>query len=153
MSKPHAESWERAFAGSDPKGEPTTESGLQQRVVNHMKRRYPTVRFESHLGGEKFGTRQATRVKAMNSHNGYPDFHIIKKTEKYSGLFLELKKDGVTVYKKDGTLRKDPHLESQDAYHKYLVSEGYQAQFVIGYAAAIEVIDEYLKDIGQQKLW
>lgn len=72
------------------------------------------------------------------------------------GLFLELKKDGETLYpgpraKKrfksiDGKEYKTEHLmEQADVLYK-LRNAGYAAEFAIGFDEAIKIIDEYLGD-------
>jgi hypothetical protein len=60
-----------------------------------------------------------------------------------SGIILELKKSGVTVFKKDGTLRKNEQLELELSYMQAKSAVGYIPFFAIGYDAAIEVINWY----------
>ncbi len=72
----------------------------------------------------------------------------------YGALFLELKKDGETLYpgpraKKrfksiDGKEYKNEHLmEQADVLYK-LRNAGYAAEFAVGFDEAIKLIDEYL---------
>lgn len=72
------------------------------------------------------------------------------------GLFLELKKDGETLYpgpraKKrfksiDGKEYKNEHLMEQADVLFKLRKAGYAAEFAIGFDEAIKIIDEYLGD-------
>lgn len=71
-------------------------------------------------------------------------------------LFLELKKDGETLYpgpraKKrflslDGKEYKNEHLQEQADVLFKLRKAGYAAEFAIGFDEAIKIIDEYLGD-------
>ncbi len=85
------------------------------------------------------------KTKYLGLHRGIPDLFIPVSNNKYHGLFIELKADGVTVYKKNGDLRKSEHLEIQNDYHERLISNGYGAMFCIGFDHAKKVIDWYLR--------
>lgn len=70
------------------------------------------------------------------------------------GLFLELKKEGETLYpgsraknrykSKDGKEYKTEHLMEQADYLYELRERGYCAEFAIGFDEAKRIIDEYL---------
>lgn len=87
---------------------------------------------------------QAMRVKRIHPKRGYPDMFIAKPSGNYAGLFLELKAEGVSVLKKDGTLRKDDHLLEQFKFMKELIKVGYKANFAIGFDDAVKQIEGYL---------
>lgn len=87
---------------------------------------------------------QAKRVKRIHNRRGYPDLFIAKPSGSYAGLFLELKAEGVSVFKKDGKLKKDDHLIEQFEYMKRLIENGYKANFAIGLNDAIKQIEGYL---------
>lgn len=89
---------------------------------------------------------QAKRVKQIHNRRGYPDLFIAKPSGSYAGLFLELKAEGVSVLKKDGTLRKDDHLMEQFNFMKSLIKNGYKANFAIGFDDAIKQIEGYLNE-------
>lgn len=72
----------------------------------------------------------------------------------FSGLYLELKKDGESIYpgprtkncwlSKDGKEYKNEHvMEQADCLHD-LCMRGYCAEFAIGFDEAKKIIDEYL---------
>ncbi len=105
---------------------------------------YPKVIFTAESSGLRMTKGQAVKAKKMRSGRGLPDLMIFEARYGYNGLFLELKKEGTRVYKLDGSLRKDKHLEEQQAVINDLNSKGYFAQFVIGFDDAKEVIDGYL---------
>lgn len=62
----------------------------------------------------------------------------------YPGLFIELKKDGTRIYKKDGTLVADQHIREQHTLLVELERRGYMARFAVGFDQAKQIIDEYL---------
>ncbi|WP_156424553.1 hypothetical protein [Arthrobacter sp. EpRS71] len=57
---------------------------------------------------------------------------------------MELKREGTVIYKQDGTLRKDEHLEEQAIMLQRLRDRGYKAEFAVGFQEARKLIDEYL---------
>ena len=59
-------------------------------------------------------------------------------------LFIEIKKKGVAIFKKDGTLRSDQHLEQQNKVLIMLHRAGYKATFGVGLDQCIDIIDNYL---------
>ena len=80
----------------------------------------------------------------MRSCSGLPDIMIFEPRRSYYGLFLEVKKEGSVVFKKDGDIRSDKHLKEQEEILFQLQQKGYFAQFVIGFDEAKSIIDYYL---------
>ena len=60
-------------------------------------------------------------------------------------LAIELKATGVTVYKQDGNLRTDTHLQEQEEMLMRLSKKGYLAVFCLGFDNDKLIIDSYLK--------
>lgn len=88
------------------------------------------------LTGSHLGTKDSP-VEVFNS----PDnemWHI------YNGLYLEIKAEGNSPFKKDGTLKKEQHLEEQQAMLEALRLRGYKAVFAVGFEEAKKIIDDYL---------
>jgi len=83
---------------------------------------------------------------STRARKGHPDI-IFQEwfLDKYCGLAIEFKKTGVKVSKKDGTLRKDKHLEEQLKYLTALKERYYIAGFVCGLEDAKKVISAYLE--------
>lgn len=61
----------------------------------------------------------------------------------YSGLFLELKKEGTRLKKKNGEWATD-HIAEQAEVLKKLWERGYCAEFAVGFDGAKRIIDKYL---------
>ena len=86
--------------------------------------------------------------KAIQWNKGYPDLLILKPRNNYAGCFLEIKKDGETLYRKtkgSQFLYRTPHLEEQANILKQLREMGYYAEFAIGFDDCKSKIDNYLK--------
>lgn len=59
------------------------------------------------------------------------------------GLFLELKKEGTRLKKKNGDWATE-HIAEQSGVLEDLSKRGYQAAFAVGFEQAKKIIDEYL---------
>lgn len=136
------------------------EEKIQIRLCEYVRVKYPHVIFECDLAsGTKLTIGQAVKAKAMRSNRGMPDFRIFHKSSGYSGLFLELKKEGEklkltrdskALIKGDYKIRKagdwaDIHIEEQFNVIAALRTEGYYAAFAIGLDAAIKYVDSYME--------
>jgi hypothetical protein len=69
---------------------------------------------------------------------------IAKMANGKGGLFIELKKDGTRLKKKDGTWAS-PHIAEQAETLIKLRGEGYEATFAVGFDEAKATIDSYLR--------
>lgn len=124
---------------------PNSESVIQQRVCLYLRTHYPEVMFRSDFAsGMKLTMGQATLHKSLQSSRAWPDLVIYEPRRGHQGLCIELKRDGVVVFKKDGALRQDEHLHEQAAMLAQLRRRGYRAEFAVGYDAAIHLIEEHL---------
>lgn len=121
------------------------ESEISQMVSSYLQIQYPTVIFRFDLGADlKLTIGQAVRNKKINNRRGYPDLFIAEPKGGYAGMYLELKKDYQTVFKQDGTLRKDEHLKEQKDMLEQLENKGYYANWGLGFESARKQIKEYL---------
>lgn len=131
-----------------------TESQLQVMVADYIILHYPNVLFHSDFGsGVKLTKGQAVRMKRQNGcRRGWPDMFIAEpsprcidgsRDNEYHGLFLELKKEGTRILKKDGT-PASLHIAEQHDVHLKLAAKGYVARFAVGFEEAKKIIDEYL---------
>ena len=137
-----------------------TELVIQKHLADYLRLQYKDVLFHSDFGsGTKLTVGQAVRQKQLNGGiRGWPDLFIaepkkviISKGEHtrlvagYHGLFIELKREGTRIFKKDGTLVSDEHIREQfDMLHD-LRAKGYAAEFACGFDEAKKLIDDYMK--------
>lgn len=141
------------------------ESTLQCHVADYLRLQYPHALFHSDYGsGINLTPGQAAKQKRQNGgRRAWPDMFIaepkvetvdrLTNTQRfYSGLFVELKKAGTRIYKKDGTLVADQHIREQHALLVELERRGYMARFAVGFDQAKQIIDEYLGGPATEKV-
>lgn len=121
------------------------EESLQIVVCNYIKYQYPKVIFFSDMSGIRLTIGQSKKMKLMKSSKGLPDLFICEPRNGCHGLFIELKKDGGKLYKKDGVTPINEHVSEQIEMLKKLYLKGYYAEFAIGFGQAKFIIDNYLK--------
>lgn len=124
------------------------ESDVQIQVADYLRLRYPEVMFHSDFGsGIKLTIRQAIIQKRQNGgRRGYPDMFIAEPRNGKHGLFLELKRNGVKVFTKKGTLVSNEHIREQFDTMIDLKRRGYEADFACGFDEAKKIIDRYLNE-------
>ena len=126
-----------------------SEQTLHEAVCRYIKLQYPNVMFNSDMSGFRLTKGQAIRAKKMRSTNGYPDLVIYEARGGYFGLFIELKDEGVRVFKKNGFVAND-HIRKQFAVINSLTKHGYSSHMLVGFEQTKQVIDWYMKLI---KTW
>jgi hypothetical protein len=122
------------------------EENLHLAVCRYLKMQYPEVIFLTELGGIKLPPGLAKKASQMRSCRGLPDLLVLEPRLGYYGMFLELKKEGSSPYKKDGTLKSDEHLWEQEKVLQSLCDKGYYAIFAVGFDEAKQIIDTYLQN-------
>jgi len=121
-----------------------TEALLQQAVCKYITLQYPDIIFASDLSGVKLSIGVAKKLKMLKSEKGIPDLTLYEPRKGYHGLCIELKRDGVKLFKKDGITYSDPHYAEQAEVLSRLSTKGYLAVFCIGWDQARGTIDGYL---------
>ena len=120
----------------------SNEYDLQRAVCKYLKYKYPHVLFRSDLGGIRMTKGQAIKYSRLQHSSGFPDLIIYYQSKGKCGLAIELKTK--PVYKINGELFKDAHLEKQARILDYLREQNFEADFCVGIDQAIEKIDNYL---------
>jgi hypothetical protein len=128
-----------------------SEAELQTMVADYLRLQYPNVLFHSDFGsGIKLTKGQAIKQKRQNGgRRGWPDMFIAEpRATKFGnrvGLFIELKKEGTRIKKKDGNWASE-HIREQAEMLTMLKMRGYSGRFAVGFEEAKEIIDDYLSD-------
>lgn len=125
------------------------EHQLYEKIARYLQTSYPDVIYRFDIAADlKLTKGQAAKHKRLHPKRGYPDLfvaHVATIGDRYyHGLYLELKAEGNSPFKKDGTLKKDEHLEEQEEMLEALRSRGYMANFATGFDEAKKIIDDYL---------
>lgn len=133
-----------------------TESQLQETLALYIRQQYPDVLFHSDFGsGARLTPYQAAKQKRQNGGlRAWPDLFIAEPklevaiTKIRAGLFIELKRDGIRIKKKDGEWANQ-HIAEQAQVLEELEKRGYVAKFAVGFDEAKEIIDDYLKGMAR----
>lgn len=131
------------------------EEVIQQQLADYLRLQYPDVMFHSDFGsGTKLTMRQAVKQKRQNGgRRAWPDMFIAEPmprcvdgswNHEYNGLFIELKKEGTRIKKKNGEWASEHIAEQYDVLDR-LRFRGYKAEFAVGFDEAKDLIDAYLK--------
>lgn len=131
------------------------EEVVQQQVADYLRLQYPDVLFHSDFGsGIKLTIGQAAKQKRLNGgRRAWPDMFIAEPAPrcvegswdyKYNGLFIELKKEGVRLKKRNGEWATE-HIAEQANILEMLRARGYRAEFARGFEEAKGLIDDYLR--------
>lgn len=121
------------------------EKTLHRGVCDYLRLQYPDTMFNSDMSGAtKLTAGQAVQLKHLRNHRGYPDLVIYEPRNGYHGLFIELKRDGERIHKRDGSPATEHIAEQMDCIQELRI-RGYKAEIAVGFEEAKNLIDEYLK--------
>lgn len=123
------------------------EYEFQKAVCRYISYKYPDVYFDSDtIASVKLTQQQAARNKAIQKKDfKRPDIAIYEPNNHYHGLFIELKIE--SPFKKDGTLKKNEHLEAQQKTIEKLNQKGYLALFCWTFEQVESVLNQYFSNL------
>jgi hypothetical protein len=123
------------------------EEHIAIKLSQYIKAQYPKLIFRNDFGADtRLSKTQRRRQKALQMvDKGYPDYFIAEAKNGYHGMYIELKKRYSDVFKKDGTFKKDEHIETQHKMHERLRAKGYYVVFGLGFDHAKLQLDNYMK--------
>lgn len=102
-----------------------SEHNLYEQIARYLQLQYPNIIYRFDIAADlKLTPGQAAKHKRLHPERGYPDLFIAESSTNiwhspvrewglHFGLYLEIKTESNSPYKKDGTLKKDKHLEEQ----------------------------------------
>ena len=99
------------------------EQQMHRSLCAWLKIAYPCAYFDSDPSGLRVSVGLRAILKSTRSNHAHLDLFIAEPRGQYHGMFIELKSK--TPFKKDGTLKKDAHLESQAQTMANLTTRGY----------------------------
>lgn len=121
------------------------EDAIQKQLVQYIRSAYPYVLFRGNArDAGKMSPRSGAAAKALGQGRAWPDIVVYHAAGPYHGLFIELKKDRSDVYRKDGRIVADRHIQDQRDRLCDLHAAGYYADFAFGLREAIELVDWYM---------
>lgn len=89
-----------------------SEHNLYEQIARYLQQQYPDVIYRFDIAADlKLTPGQAAKHKRLHPTRGYPDLFIAEPQfgERYCkslGLYMEIKTESNSPYKKDGTLKK-----------------------------------------------
>jgi len=119
------------------------EYQLARAIAQYMQLQYPKTKWRFDMAGLNLSKAQAGMNKAIQCGRGWPDFFLAEPRAGFHGMFLEIKKAGTELYKKDGTF-KNEHIFEQFWTLKNLSGKGYVAEFSIGFDEFKAKVDSYM---------
>lgn len=131
-----------------------SEEMLQLHVCQYLRSHYPNLIFRSDFAsGLYLSPFQASKHAKLQSGRSWPDLAIYAPSAdgKYNVMFLELKREGVRVYLKNGELSSDPHVQEQAAMLRRLRDQGFYAEFAVGYEGVLKQVHQYLGEPIQEQ--
>lgn len=120
----------------------TPEERVHFALADYIRLQYPHIFFLSESSGVRTSIGLAKKLKRTRSNHTHLDLYILEKRGNWGALILELK--AVNIFKKDGTLKKNDHVEEQADTIINLNKKGYKAAFACSFDEGKKLIDEYL---------
>lgn len=123
------------------------ERVIQQALTRWLTHCYPLIDFYNDWSSGAFLTQGQNIARlSVTSRNGWVDLFIAESSRGYHGLFLELKREDVKVYLRDGkTLSANTKIREEAAFLERQRDKGYCAMFACGLEAAKAKIDWYFE--------
>lgn len=123
-----------------------SEAELHKKVADYLRLQYPHILFHSDTGsGMKLTPGQArAQARLQGNRRAWPDVFIAQPIAPHHGLFIELKREGTKIYKRNGEMVANEHIQEQAMVLEDLEYMGYQAHFACGFDEAKTIIDGYL---------
>lgn len=93
-----------------------SEEQIQEDIADYINVHYGLdVIFHHDYGdGAKLTYGQAIkRYKQNGGRRGFPDLQICQPIDRWHSFFLEIKKEGIRIVKRNGTLVADQHIRSK----------------------------------------
>lgn len=139
------------FAYTKPRAKPKQHEWHEQLVFcKYIRTKYPEMDYFSDLASAgKQSKYMQSIVIILKSRSGWPDTTIYEPIGTHCGIKIEIKKQVLTqsdsIYKLDGSLKANPHVENQADMHARLRKKGWVVEFSSGATEAINILEKYLR--------
>lgn len=117
------------------------EKQIQKSLCRYVAYQYPGAMYNVDLSGIRATIGQSVEIKRMRSKESYPDF-VMYEPKGFCGLFIELKKEGERLQKRNGDWYERPGKQHETILK--LRSKGFAAGFCVGLDNAIKAVDAYM---------
>lgn len=128
-----------------------SEEALYEQLARYLNLKHSDVPYHFDLSGLWTPSHRLRNLYGRLNARAWPDLFIAKPVYDpiagpeypYCGLFVELKREGTRLKKKNGEWASE-HIAEQAAVLNKLADEGYVAQFAVGFDEAVQLIESYL---------
>lgn len=120
-----------------------TENDLYEQIAHYMSLKHQRIMYHFDLSGMWTPSHKARNLYGRLNSRAWPDLFIAYPSGLSNGLFIELKREGTKLTKKDGSWASQ-HIAEQAAVLSELIERGYEARFAVGFDKAVKVIEDYL---------
>jgi len=120
------------------------EYKLCKAISQYLRLQYPGLMFHWDYAGLNLSRAQAGMMKGIQGVDKYPDLFIAEPKGVYHGLFLEVKHSKVKVFKQDGSIVANEHIQGQATTLAKLNLKGYLSQFAVGFDDVKAKLDKYM---------
>ena len=121
------------------------ELAIQRALVSTLRNEFPLVEdfFNDWAAGAYLTPGQYRSRKELSSGRGWSDLFIPYPSRGYHGLFLEIKKEGTRIYRRDKQLVADEQIRTEAAFLKRQNDRGYFARFGVGMDGCVRILRWY----------
>lgn len=147
-----ADEFQKGFVLKAKKVRKKQEDDEQLALCLWLSKTYPNAVFISDIAGRPLPHTVRNTVYKMRSRTQtgevfkQPDLVIYNPAKGFVGLMIEIKKTGEKIYKRDGELIADSHVQRQAQALQFFRSVGWNAVFSIGIEACKEIIINHFKE-------
>lgn len=120
-----------------------SEAKEQSALIHLLGVTYPKLKYRV---GMEAGKRSPNFAKKQGVTSGWSDLHFPYARKGKFGLWLEMKKRGEKLYKKDGITPKDERTKNQIETGAFLVEQNHEFHFAFGAEHAFKIIKEYFSE-------
>lgn len=110
------------------------EKSIQRALMGTLRREFPFVIdfYNDWAAGAYLTHGQSQQRRALSSGKGWSDFFLPYPSRGYHGMFLEIKREDIKIYRRDGNLVADEQVRLEAAFLERMNKLGYFGRFGIG---------------------
>src|SRR5450755_424566 len=96
------------------------EKSIQKALIVTLRREFPFVVdfFNDWASGAYLTPGQSQQRRALSSGRGWSDFFLPWPSRGFHGMFLEIKREDVRIYRRDGKLVANEQVKTEAAFLK-----------------------------------
>jgi hypothetical protein len=127
-------------------GNKQREKVIQKALMGTLRREFPFVVdfFNDWAAGAYLTQGQSSQRRALSSGKGWADFFLPWPSRGFHGMFLEIKREDIKIYRRDGNLVADEQIRTEAAFLERMNRLHYFARFGVGMEGCERLLRWYL---------